>query len=132
MRKNLPKLVALAVLVVGPCWGCGSASGTPVTLIPVKGKVTYKGQPLTKGLIEFEPNGYGRLASGQLQSDGTFVLTTLKPGMEWSPASIGFRSPSSTRPSAKDRALKKYASPNCSKLTAEVSPEKTEFTFDLK
>ena len=33
---------------------------------------------------------------------------------------------------ARDRALRKYASPNTSGLTAEVSPEKTAFTFDLK
>src|SRR6516164_8831509 len=72
MRMSLVKLVALAALFVGPCWGCGSSGGTPVTLIPVKGKVTYKGQPLTKGVVEFEPEGYGRPAKGQLQSDGTF------------------------------------------------------------
>ena len=49
-------------------------------MIPVKGKVTYKGQPVTKGVVQFEPDGYGRPARGQLQSDGTFELTTFKPG----------------------------------------------------
>ena len=33
---------------------------------------------------------------------------------------------------ARDRALRKYGSANISGLKAEVRPEKTEFTFDLK
>lgn len=132
MRKSLPKLFALAVLVAGPCWGCGSGNGTPVALIPVKGKVTYKGQPLTKGLVVFEPDGYGRMASGQLQSDGTFELSTLKPGDGVVAGEHRISITQLDKALAKDRALKKYASPSSSKLTAEVSPEKTEFTFDLK
>ena len=39
-------------------------SGAPATLIPVKGKVTYKGKPVTKGTVKFEPDGYGREARG--------------------------------------------------------------------
>ena len=50
------------------------------SLIPVKGKVTFKGEPLTTGLVRFEPDDFGRPASGKLQSDGTFVLSTLKEG----------------------------------------------------
>ena len=49
-------------------------------LLPVKGKVTYKGQPVAKGTIRFEPDGYGRPATGRLQSDGSFVLGTNKEG----------------------------------------------------
>ena len=71
----------MAVLFLIPCWGCGTSAGGPQpTLLAVKGKVTYKGQPVTKGVVRFEPDGYGRMATGQLQSDGTFELTTLKAG----------------------------------------------------
>ncbi len=132
MRINLSNLIALAALLFGPCWGCGSSSGTPVTLIPVKGKVTYKGQPVTKGIIQFEPDGYGRAASGHLQSDGTFELTTLKPGDGVVAGEHRISIVELDKSLAKDRALKKYGSPNTSRLTAEVSPEKTEFAFDLK
>jgi len=132
MRINLSKFVALAVLLVGPCWGCGSSGGTPATLIPVKGKVTYKGQPLTKGVIEFEPDGYGRPARGQLQADGTFELTTLQPGDGVVAGEHRISITQLDKTLAKDRALRKYGSPNTSRLTAEVSPENTEFTFDLK
>jgi hypothetical protein len=134
MRKRTPKLIALALAAVllVPCGGCGSAGGAVPTLIPVKGKVIYKGQPVSKGIVRFEPDGYGRMASGQLQSDGTFVLTTLKEGDgvvagEHRVTIEGFE-----KNLARDRALKKYGSANISGLKAEVRPEKTEFTFDLK
>lgn len=132
MRINLSKLVAMSAILVGPCWGCGSSSGALPSLIPVKGKVTYKGQPVTKGRIQFEPDGYGRPASGSLQADGTFELTTLKPGDGVVAGEHRVSIVELDKSLAKDRALKKYGSPNSSKLTAEVSPEKTEFTFDLK
>jgi hypothetical protein len=132
MRLNLPKLVALVALLVLPCWGCGSSSGTPVSLIPVKGKVTYKGQPVSKGSIQFEPDGYGRPATGELQADGTFELSTLKPGDGVVAGKHRISIAELDKSLSKDRALKKYGSPVTSRLTAEVNPEKTEFTFDLK
>ncbi len=132
MWTRLAKLVALAALLVGPCWGCGSSSGTLPLLIAVKGKVTYKGQPVAKGVIQFEPDGYGRKARGQLQSDGTFELTTLKPGDGVVAGEHRISLSELDKSLAKDRALRKYASPNTSHLTAEVSQEKNQFVFDLK
>ena len=80
MRLNALTWITLAgtLAVAGVACGLGAGSGPP--LIPVKGKVIFKGQPLTRGVIKFEPDGYGRRASGQIQSDGTFVLTTDKEG----------------------------------------------------
>ena len=48
--------------------------------VPVKGKVTYKGKPLTEGEIVFEPDNSGREAHGSIQPDGSFELTTFKTG----------------------------------------------------
>ena len=101
-------------------------------MIPVKGKVTYKGQPVTKGVVRFEPDGYGRMASGQIGSDGTFVLTTLKEGDGVVAGQHRVSIDGFDKSLAKDRALRKYGGPNTSDLRAEVNPEKTEFTFDLK
>ncbi|HZW30350.1 MAG TPA: hypothetical protein VFF52_06545, partial [Isosphaeraceae bacterium] len=115
-----------------PCGGCGSGSAAKGSLIPVKGKVTYKGQPMTKGMVRFEPDGYGRMASGQLQPDGTFELTTLKPGDGVVAGEHQVFITDMDKKLAKDRALKKYGSRNTSGLKAEVSSERTEFTFDLK
>jgi hypothetical protein len=63
--------LALPVLI-----GCGS-DGLP-DMVPIKGEVTYKGKPLAEGQVVYLPKapGVGRQASGSLQSDGTFVLTT--------------------------------------------------------
>jgi hypothetical protein len=133
MRISTRKAISLAALSCSLCWGCGPAgSGKLPSLIPVKGKVTYKGQPVTKGTVKFVPEGYGREARGDLQSDGSFVLTTTKDGdgvvAGAHRVSIGITEPRL----AKDRGIKKYANPSSSELTAEVDAEHTEFPFDLK
>jgi hypothetical protein len=46
----------------------------------VKGRVTYRGKPLTKGSITFEPTDGGREARGTIGPDGTFVMTTDQDG----------------------------------------------------
>ena len=97
----------------------GQRGRTP-DLIPVKGKVTYKGKPLTKGTITFEPDGYGRMASGELQSDGTFVLTTLKEGDGVVAGDHRVSITGVDKTLAKDALATKYASPNTSKLEVEV------------
>src|SRR5262249_52024882 len=121
--------LALAAIFISSCWGCGSGSAVPTTLIPVKGKVTYKGQPLTKGIVRFEPNsGFGRMASGELQSDGTFELSTLKSGDGVVQGEHRVTVSELDKNLAKNRALKKYGTANISGLKAEVTPEKTDFT----
>jgi len=123
--------ITFTALLLSFCWGCGSGGGALPSLIPVKGKVTYKGQPLTKGTIRFEPDGYGRMATGTLQSDGTFVLSTLKKD-DGVVAGSHKVSVSDTGPSLKKELIpRKYTDPGTSKLTAEVDSEHTEFTFDL-
>jgi hypothetical protein len=129
MRSCIPKTIALIAILLGVCWGCGPSAAVIAPLVSVKGKVTYKGQPLAKGVIRFEPiGGYGRPASGKLQSDGTYVLSTLKDG---DGVVAGKHTVYLTDIDAKlgrDRAFRKAMLD----LTAEVSPEKNDFTFDLK
>jgi hypothetical protein len=129
-RRCFPFFVLSAVLLV-PGWGCGASKGEMSPLLPVKGKVTYKGQPVTKGTVRFEPDGYGRPATGHLQSDGSFVLGTNNEGDgvvagEHRVSISGF-----DKPLASNRSLKKYGLRN-SGLTAEVDADHTEFIFDLK
>jgi hypothetical protein len=129
--QSLAALVLASILLV-PLSGCGIAgSATPPSLIPVKGKVTYKGKPLTTGVIQFEPDGFGRKARGQIQSDGTFVLTTAKEG---DGADAGHHqvsiSGTGNHPN-KEVIPKKYTQRNSSNLTADVDAEHTEFKFDL-
>jgi hypothetical protein len=132
MRVVRRRFVALTALLIPllPALGCGKSSELPA-LIQVKGKVTYKGQPVTKGMIKFEPDGYGRPANGKLGSDGTFVLTTLKEGDGVVAGEHRVYIIGTGKTAAKELVPKKYASPSTSKLIATVDSEHTEFAFDL-
>ncbi|HWE40248.1 MAG TPA: hypothetical protein VG406_27095 [Isosphaeraceae bacterium] len=131
MRISAVALVSLAYAVA--CPGCGEAnSAHRKPTIPVKGKVTYKGKPLTKGLVTFDARDIGRPATGEIKPDGTYELSTIDPG---DGVVAGHHrvtiTETGTRP-GKEVIPKKYALANSSTLEADVSPDKTEFTFDLQ
>jgi hypothetical protein len=133
MRFRVPKSSALALALLAASWGCGAAGqGALPSLIPIKGKITYKGQALTTGFVRFKPDGSGRIASGQLQSDGTYVLSTLQQSDGVVAGSYRVYIADPDKKLASDRTFKKYLQANNSKLTADVTPESTEFNFDLK
>lgn len=133
MRIGPRTLLALAILAFGSCWGCGPAGGeTRTALIPAKGTVTYKGQPVSKGVVTFTPDGYGRPAEGPLQPDGTFVLSTHQPGDGVVPGHHRVTVTETGIKSPRDALAKKWASEAASGLTADVDAEHTEFTFELK
>jgi hypothetical protein len=51
----------------------------------VSGKVTHNGQPVTSGSVVFTPVGgtqssAARIATGQIESDGSYTLTTYDTG----------------------------------------------------
>jgi hypothetical protein len=126
-------LFCSVVLAVSLC-GCNAgASATPLgELIPVKGKVTFRGKPLTKGVVEFEPKDSGRRATGDIGPDGAFVLGSIKEG---DGATAGVHRVSITEVEFSPDGTRlpvKYRQPNTSGLEATVSPENNEFTFDLK
>jgi hypothetical protein len=135
MRQHRMRSFALVALVLAPCWGCGSGlggGGAAISLLPVKGKVTYNGKPLSSGVIYFERDGYGRPATGKLQSDGTYTLGTLKDGDGVVAGTHLVTLGNFDKALAKDRTLAKYATAKSSGLTAQVDSEHTEFNFDLK
>lgn len=78
--NNRLRHLAFSVMLVGLAAGCDS-DGLP-DLVKVRGKVVYNGQPLTEGSIVYLPkdSNVGRQASGAIQADGTFELTTIKKG----------------------------------------------------
>jgi hypothetical protein len=133
MRIDPLKRLLVAAFCCGACWGCGAAaSGTQPALIPVKGRITFKGQPVTRGTVKFEPDGYGRKAAGHLQSDGTFTLgtNTEGDGVVAGHHQVSIRG-TGNHP-AKELIPKKYTQRNSSGLTADVDAEHTEFNFDLR
>ncbi len=80
LLSRLGWLSFLVTLAFQP--GCSDANLPkalpPVTTHPVKGKVLLSdGKPLTEGTISFMPKSEtGRVATGTIQSDGSFALTT--------------------------------------------------------
>lgn len=84
MTMQVPRIPTLlsAIAVWGAiavvCGGCGDGglSGT----IPIRGKVTFDGQPLTGAEIRYVPEdpSQGRVARGWLNDKGEFELTTLR------------------------------------------------------
>ena len=69
---------ALTAGVLALVVGCGPKSG--LDLVPVRGEVTYNGKPLAEGTVVYLPEqaSAGRQATGPLQPDGSFSLTTQK------------------------------------------------------
>jgi hypothetical protein len=64
--------------------GCGADPSMP-KLGKVTGKVTYKGEPLKGGSVTFTPDAAkggatGQNALGQIESDGSYELTTFNTG----------------------------------------------------
>jgi hypothetical protein len=124
--KSLTVMIAL----LGACSGCGTSAGN-AALIPVKGKVTYKGQPLTKGRVTFESQDSGKRSTGKLEADGTFVLSTYTQGDGVVAGDYTVIITDVDKTLAKDRAFKKYMFRSYGKLAAKVTPENTEFPFNL-
>jgi hypothetical protein len=138
MRVLTLCLSATLAILVG---GCATDDPHPAT-VPVEGKVTYQGQPLTKGTVTFQPDG-GRPAVGEIQPDGTYRLSTFGdkdgaiPGNHKvmivsntgdptkMPSSPGYVTPKGLIP-------KKFADVNTSGLEAAVSKDKKAYDFDLK
>jgi hypothetical protein len=73
MKQLGSPMAALAALLF--LAGCGSPGG--LDMVPIKGEVAYNGKPLTEGSVVYIPvESSGRQATGKLQPDGTFQLTT--------------------------------------------------------
>lgn len=72
-RRRDTALLGLATILV--ISGCGNQNG----LVDVSGAVTLDGEPLTTGQIKFFPED-GRPASGPIDSEGRYTLTTYEPG----------------------------------------------------
>jgi hypothetical protein len=74
MKHLCSHLVALAAAVFFIA-GCGSSN--ELDMVPIRGEVTYNGQPVTEGSVVYIPvESTGRQATGKIQPDGSFQLTT--------------------------------------------------------
>jgi hypothetical protein len=125
--------------------GCGNAPADTPPLAPVTGTISFDGKPLTQGTIQFTPDSTqgtsGRMALGQIQSDGTYQLTTISSG---DGAQVGHHivtiqayestpfDPNNPKPTTTKSLLpERYADPAQSNLKAEVVAGKTN-SIDFK
>lgn len=139
MTTSQSRLV-LVLVCLGSCLslaGCGRPA-----MVPVQGKITYRGYQVTNGLIVFSPDpasGRGPLAIGRIKEDGSFTVYTgdnpgaypgiyrvtvssLAPGA--STESWGrFEFPRSALPD-------KYRDPEQSRLVADIKSARSN-TFDV-
>ena len=127
MQKSL-LMFSVGALVLA---GCGSEAAK----VPVRGKVTFKGQPLTDGSVMFVAQGSGVTATGTIKPDGTYELHSGKPGEGITPGAYkvsiapAFYDPRTGSP---PKFATKYQDPEMSGLTAEVKDGAGVFDFDLK
>ncbi|WP_235935126.1 hypothetical protein [Candidatus Laterigemmans baculatus] len=124
---NLARLSAVAgsLMVLPLLSGCGDNNPTTA---PVSGTVTFNGEPLQAGTVIFTPKAGGPPAYGEIQSDGTYALTTFEDGDGAVPGSHGvavsaveFKNPD--LPVATTVIPMKYSSEQTSGLTAEVAEQ---------
>lgn len=139
MQRTIWRLLggAIAPLFV---IGCGGSAG--VKTYPVKGVVTFQGQPLADGIVSFYPES-GRPASGVTNAQGEFFLSTFQPqdGAAAGAYKVALAEPTvqsaegdySVPEEKPPRFPVKYTDPSRSGLTAAVKPAADNtFTFDLK
>jgi len=112
--------------------GCGQDAPAPAA---VRGRVFYKGAPLTRGSIVFAPDadkgGTGPLARGDIRADGTYTLAADgRPGAVpgWHRVTIVSVEAPAAKPLGTEFAdvhsllPRKYAAPDLSGLEALVKP----------
>jgi hypothetical protein len=142
LSRNGNWAVTLILFVIGlvAAGGC-SESGNPKTY-PVNGKVSYRGQPVTNGMVLLTPQAKGHAATGNLEAGGKFQLTTFEkndgavPG-KYNVAIQVFPAEGAGLPGAefgnkKPPIPQKYMSDSTSGLTAEITAGENALDFQLK
>lgn len=65
--------ILLTGLLLAALSGCGGPQAPKREFADVAGKVSYKGKPLIKGQVMFQP-GTGSAIAGEIKADGTYTL----------------------------------------------------------
>jgi hypothetical protein len=123
--------------------GCDGGSSP---LLPVSGKVTYRGSAVPGGIIVFTPDssrgGHGAIAMGEIHADGTYSLRTdqtfgASPG--WYRVTVAAVSSDSVSSAGQRYGIPpsllpdKYRDPELSRLVCEIKPDRAnsiDFNLD--
>ena len=76
-ESPLPRRLLASLTVLSVVAGLSGCTQAP-SVVPVTGKVLYNGEPLPFGIVMFQPEK-GQAAQGEIQSDGSFQLSTYGP-----------------------------------------------------
>ncbi len=140
VQKNMRS--SLYVVVVCLCsislLGCGNRSKKETAA--VSGTVTYEGNPVAEGIVQFVPTGEGYLVEGQLDSEGAYRLISQDGGVPLGEYRVQVLPPTVRIPDSEngpggegfkkvDNIPNKYRSSETSGLQLKV--EKGSQTFDI-
>jgi len=127
-------LVLVAVLMAGCSDGRAKTA-------PVRGKVMFNGKAVPNGTVLFIPQAGGPPATGEIQSDGTFTMTTYsaRDGAVLGKHKVVIvamqdnagRMPEDRMPLPPPIIPSKYSSPATSTLSADVLDKDNTVNFDL-
>jgi hypothetical protein len=127
-RSAAAALVGAAVLWAA---GCGSAEKK----IDVTGKVTFKGEPVTEGSVQFIEDRTGRGAQVDLAPDGTYQVSLFAGDYKVVVTPPYIVDESSGMPNPYYKKVKniptRYHSTDTSGLRAVVSPDQATHDFKL-
>lgn len=122
-------------LLVSLLAGCGG-----MKVVPVAGKATIDGKPLSRGVVSLNPNptkgNTARIAaSSQLKGDGQYEIYTDDGSKVTKGAPVGWYKVTITAPGGDDRPLPvniKFTDFNKTDLTVEVVASSAPGAYDLK
>ena len=138
MRGSNGRLPILGILCA---WGLITATGCGgPKVVPVAGKATVGGKPLTRGVVSFNPDpakgNNARLAcTGQIKGDGQYEMFTDDGRKVTKGAPPGWYKVTITAPIGDDNPLpvnSKYVDFNKTDLVIEVVANPSPDTYDLK
>ena len=123
---GLIPLVCVAFLLTG-------CDGRP-SRVKVSGHVTCDGKPVEFGGVSLKPVGGGRGGGGEIKSGGAYTVTMYEPGdgIPLGAYTVVISSVETLNPrTIRWHAPKKYAKPETSGLTVEITESTSDLNFDL-
>ncbi|WP_166830959.1 hypothetical protein [Thalassoroseus pseudoceratinae] len=142
IRKSVHAMGLVIMGFVMTVTGCGG-SGDQKSTAEVTGTVTFNGQPVTGGTLTFVPQASsdnptpGKPASGKIQSDGTFTLSTYEEedGAVIGKHAISYGAPAAESSAATDghgeAAQSPYAGLKPNPATVEIESGSNEIEIKL-
>ncbi len=133
----LPRSRAIVALSVVLIFAVGCSDGGTKKIV-VRGTVTYNGQPLDSGILQFTgPNG--AYTAGVIKADGTYEIADVMPGetkvaIQEAPRSDGSSSGGKHQAPSKEpqRIPSKFLDVKTSGITVTITPSTTNLPIELK